>query len=59
MSMACKHPDYRHLLCAGVLLSFLNGAACAEELSTFSYPEIVVDDVGHVITAPARWQEQE
>ena len=53
-------PYFRHtriqLLCAGLALT-LNFSARAD--NSFSYPEILVDDVKHVITAPSRWQETE
>ncbi len=47
-----------HLLCAGVLLL---GFACAARAADTapSYPEMLVDDVKHVITSPSRWQEKE
>jgi len=49
---------HKQLLCAGILL-LLNGAARADNTQPYSYPEILVDDVKHVLTAPARWQEPE
>lgn len=48
----------KHQLCAGVFLLGLTCAAQAAE-TTLSYPEILVDDVEHVLTSPSRWQEQE
>ncbi len=36
-----------------------SGAACAADYPPPSYPELFVDDVQHVITAPSRWQKQE
>lgn len=47
------------LLCAGILQLCLSGTAGADDSPPPSYPEILVDDVKHVLTAPARWQEQE
>lgn len=58
MRPTCKHLNYRHLLWAGVLQLCLNGTAHADGTPP-SYPEILVDDVKHVLTAPTRWQEQE
>jgi len=49
---------HKQLLCAGILL-LLNGAARADNTQPYPYPEILVDDVKHVLTAPARWQEPE
>jgi hypothetical protein len=52
------------LLCAGLAL-LLNVTARADDAplppypDNPSYPEILVDDVKHVLTAPARWQEQD
>ena len=59
MNSVYKHLDYRHVLWAGVFLLCLNGTAYANDTPPSSYPEILVDDVKHVLTAPARWQEQE
>ncbi len=36
-------------------LCALHGASAAE----LTYPEVVLDDVKHVVTSPARWEEQE
>lgn len=44
--------------CAAALLLSFNISAQAA-VSDPSYPEIVVDDVKHVISAPTRWQKQE
>jgi len=52
-------PAYRLLLCAGMFLLCLNGTARADDNPPPSYPEILVDDVKHVLTAPSRWQQQE
>lgn len=49
---------FKRLLCAGALLQGLTCIAQAAE-TTFSYPEILVDDVRHVLSSPSRWQEQE
>ena len=59
MSQACKHLDYGHLLCASVLLLCLNGTVHAAAAQSPSYPEIVVDDAEHVLTAPVRWEDQD
>lgn len=45
-------------LCTGALVMGLSCAAQAAD-NTLSYPEILVDDAKHVLSAPARWQEQE
>jgi hypothetical protein len=45
-----------NLVCAGLALA-LNVSARAD--NTYSYPEMLVDDVKHVITAPSRWQDTE
>ncbi len=42
--------------CAGLLALCLTHKASAADLS---YPELVIDDVKHVVTAPARWEEAE
>ncbi len=42
---------------AALLLSFGGATQAADSLST--YPEILAEDIGHIITAPARWQERE
>ena len=52
-------PAYKRLLCAGILQLCLSGTAHADDAPPSSYPEILVDDVKHVLTAPARWQQQE
>ena len=44
------------LFLAGLLALCLAHQASASELS---YPELLIDDVKHVVTAPARWQEAE
>jgi hypothetical protein len=50
---------HKQLLCAGMLL-LLNGTARAADITQpYSYPEILVGDVKHVLTAPSRWQEPE
>lgn len=41
------------------LAAILSGAALAEESSPPSFPELFVDDVQHVLSAPSRWQKQE
>lgn len=46
------------LLCAGALQLGLACAAQAADTAP-SYPEILIDDARHVLSAPARWQEQE
>jgi hypothetical protein len=60
---ADSQPDIR-LACKGLLSTFvfllcLNGIAYANDQALPSYPEIVVDDVKHVLTAPSRWKEQD
>jgi hypothetical protein len=52
-------PAYKRLLSAGILLLCLNGAAHADGTAPPSYPEILVDDVKHVLTAPARWEQRD
>jgi membrane-associated phospholipid phosphatase len=51
------------VLSAGALLLGLACTAHAADTPTVyappSYPEILLDDVKHVVTAPARWQERE
>ena len=47
------------MLWASALLLCLSGAAQADDTPPSSYPEILVDDVKHVLTAPARWQNQD
>lgn len=49
---------FQRRLCTGVLLLGVICTAHAADTAP-SYPEILVDDVKHVITAPARWEEQE
>ena len=46
---------HKQLLCAGMLL-VLNATARANNTQPYSYPEILVDDVKHILTAPVRWQ---
>jgi hypothetical protein len=50
---------YKHLLCLSVLLLYLAGTVHAAENLPLSYPEVVLDDVKHVLSSPARWQEQD
>ena len=52
-------PAYKRMLFAGIFLLCLNGTAHADDTAPPSYPEILVDDVKHVLTAPARWEQQE
>jgi membrane-associated phospholipid phosphatase len=52
-------PAYKRLLCAAVFLLCLGSIAHADDQLVPSYPEILVDDVKHVLTAPARWEQQE
>jgi hypothetical protein len=52
-------PTCQRLLCTGVFLLCLNGTACADDTPQLTYPDILVDDVKHVLTTPSRWQEQE
>jgi len=59
MSQAYKHLCHGHLLWASVLLLCLNGTVRATETQPPTYPEVVLNDVQHVLTAPVRWQEQE
>lgn len=46
------------LLGAGALLLCLSFPSRADNAG-LSYPEILLDDVGYVLTAPTRWQEEE
>lgn len=48
----------QRLLCAGVFLPGITCAAFAVDTAP-SYPEMLVDDVKHVLKSPSRWQEQE
>jgi len=52
-------PVCKRLLCAGILQLCLSGTAHADDNPLYSYPEILVDDVKYVLTAPARWEQQE
>ena len=52
-------PVCKRLLCAGMMQLCLIGPAVADDTPPPSYPKILVDDVKYVLTAPARWQEQE
>ena len=54
-----RHSGYRYLLCLGILLPCLNGTVHADEIQPSSYPEIVLDDVKYVLTAPVRWRNQD
>lgn len=49
---------FQHLAGAAALLQSIACPARAADTPA-SYPKILADDVGHVITAPARWQEPE
>jgi len=57
-SQPAKRRNSSHLLCAGLLLLGLNDPARAAE-TALSYPEILLEDTRHVLSAPARWQESE
>ena len=48
-----------YLLHASVFLLCLNGTARADEAFIPSYPQILAEDVKHVLAAPARWDEQD
>lgn len=48
-----------HLFWAGMYLLCSNSTAHADDVPSLSYPALVLDDVKHVLTAPARWQEPE
>ena len=50
---------YKHALRLSVLLLCLTGTVHAAENQPPSYPEVVLDDVKHVLSSPARWQEQD
>jgi membrane-associated phospholipid phosphatase len=52
-------PAYKHLFCSGAFLLCLNGQVHADDIQPLPYPDILVNDVKHVLTAPTRWQEQE
>ena len=54
MSRVCTH-----LLLASIFLLCLNSTASADEALVPCYPQILADDVKHVLTAPARWNEQD
>ena len=49
---------FQQTLCTGALLLGLTQSALASDAAP-GYPELVVDDVKHVITAPSRWEKQE
>lgn len=49
---------WKHL-CVAALLCCLFPAAHAEGTAPPSYPELVIDDVKHVLTSPARWEEDD
>jgi hypothetical protein len=44
--------------CAAALLFSLSGTAHAADAAP-SYPEILIDDVKHVVSAPARWEKDD
>ena len=48
----------RAILCASALLLSFTQATHADD-AVPSYPRLLVDDVQHVITAPARWENEE
>jgi membrane-associated phospholipid phosphatase len=52
------HASLRAMLCAGGLFLCITHAAHAED-AVPSYPELLLDDVKLVVTAPARWDETE
>jgi membrane-associated phospholipid phosphatase len=52
----CRTRDF--LLGTGLAL-LLIGTARADGTQPYSYPSVLVDDVNHVLTAPARWQKPE
>lgn len=59
MMPVCKHSRCKYLLGAGIFLICLNVTAHADDTQPPAYPEILVDDVRHVLTSPARWQDQD
>lgn len=54
ISLACKRQ-----LSTFIFLLCLNSIAYADDQLPPSYPEILVDDIKYVLTAPGRWQEQD
>lgn len=59
MRQACKHPDFGHVFLVSVLLLCLSGTVRADDAPIPTYPEILADDIKHVLTAPTRWQQQD
>lgn len=59
MLSVCKFARCKYLLGTGIFLICLNVAARADDTQTPAYPEILVDDVKHVLTSPARWEDQD
>ena len=53
-----SHSRLRASLCAGTLLLSFAQATHADD-TALSYPELLLDDVQHVITAPARWESDD
>ena len=49
---------WHKFLCASALFLCVSQTALADD-AALSYPELLLDDVKHVITAPARWEETE
>ncbi|MBI1174618.1 MAG: phosphatase PAP2 family protein [Sideroxydans sp.] len=44
-------------VCAALLLGTLQTARAAD--TTPAYPDLLLDDVKHIVTAPARWEQQQ
>jgi len=59
MLSVCKHACCKYLLGAVISLICLNVTARADDTQPPAYPEILVDDVKHVLTSPARWEDQD
>lgn len=53
-NLACKC-----LLTTFIFLLCLNNTAYADDQQPHSYPEILMGDVKHILTAPTRWQDQD
>lgn len=55
----CRFNSLLHLWLSATLTVSLASSAYASDTQPYSYTELLLDDIHHVVTAPSRWEKEE